>query len=174
MKKIGGETIWFRDARRLNTEAMQDSIRRKRGPGTGIWRGKPKMGPRKLKKRGTERGQKKLVPRPAPQSGAGRGFLTGPRKIRGPACPKANTTDNTRVWDNISLLILAVGRDGIVVSPITTSACSWFSSLVVPWRNGFRAPYFFFLAVRYGCGFSLFMPQACKQSDLSRLARDMN
>ena len=35
MKKIRGEIIWFRDARRLNTEAMQDSIGKKRGPGRG-------------------------------------------------------------------------------------------------------------------------------------------
>ena len=37
------------------------------------------------------RGENKTLPRTAPRCGVGRGFFAGPRQIRGPARPGANT-----------------------------------------------------------------------------------
>jgi len=60
----------------------------KRGPGNRKNGAPERRGPG----RGTGRGKKKWIPRPTPQSGPGRGFSAGPREIRGPACPGANTS----------------------------------------------------------------------------------
>ena len=89
-----------------------DGAPQKTGPRNGEFAGGSENGAPETAKTGHEAGRKKKIPRPAPECGAGRGFFARPRKIRGPACPEANTRNDVQT---------TAGYEGIALTPHTLS-----------------------------------------------------